>query len=76
LVAPILNAFRSSINPSRYNGASFLGFTSTLVKSHGSADANAFFHAIEVASVEAKANIPKKINEKLQSVLLKRGSET
>ena len=73
LVSPVLNAFRSSINPSRYNGASFLGFTSTLVKSHGSADVNAFFHAIEVASIEAKADIPKKICEKLQAILLKKG---
>ncbi len=73
LVSPVLNTFRSSINPSRYNGASFLGFTSTLVKSHGSADVNAFFHAIEVASIEAKADIPKKICEKLQAILLKKG---
>ena len=75
LVAPILNAFRASINPSRYNGASFLGFTSTLVKSHGGADINAFFHAIEVASIEAKANIPQKINEKLQTLLSKQVDE-
>jgi glycerol-3-phosphate acyltransferase PlsX len=75
LVAPILKAFRSSINPSRYNGASFLGFTSTLVKSHGSADINAFFHAIEVASIEAKEDIPGKIGEKLQDLLLKRGNK-
>ncbi len=71
LVAPVLSAFRSSINPSRYNGASFLGFTSTLVKSHGGADANAFFHAIEVASLEAKEKIPHKIGETLQKISLK-----
>jgi glycerol-3-phosphate acyltransferase PlsX len=45
------------------------------VKSHGGADINAFFHAIEVASIEAKANIPQKINEKLQTLLSKQVDE-
>jgi glycerol-3-phosphate acyltransferase PlsX len=67
LIKPLLAGFRSKINPSRYNGASFLGLTATLVKSHGGADIDAFFRAIEVAKFEVVADIPRRIQEKLQS---------
>lgn len=67
LIKPLLAGFRSKINPSRYNGASFLGLTATLVKSHGGADVDAFYRAIEVAKFEVSAGIPRLIQEKLQS---------
>ena len=63
---PLFSSFRSKINPSRYNGASFLGLTATLVKSHGGADIHAFCRAIEVARAEVEADIPRRIQEKLQ----------
>lgn len=66
LLKPLLAGFRSQINPGRYNGASFLGLTATLVKSHGGADAEAFCRAIEVARFEADADIPGRISEQLQ----------
>ncbi|HSC74910.1 MAG TPA: phosphate acyltransferase PlsX [Pseudomonadales bacterium] len=66
LIKPLMAGFRSKINPSRYNGASFLGLTATLVKSHGSADVDAFCRAIEVARSEVQADIPRRIQEKLQ----------
>jgi phosphate acyltransferase len=69
LIKPLLSGFRSKINPSRYNGASFLGLTATLVKSHGSADIESFCCAIAVARAEAQANIPRLIQEKLQNLL-------
>lgn len=67
LIKPLLAGFRSKINPSRYNGASFLGLTATLVKSHGGADVDAFCRAIKVAKFEVAADIPRRIQEKLQS---------
>jgi glycerol-3-phosphate acyltransferase PlsX len=70
-IAPLLKQFCADINPSRYNGASFLGFTSTLVKSHGGADADAFFNAITVAKKEAIENIPQKIHQSLQQLFAK-----
>lgn len=70
-IAPLLKQFCADINPSRYNGASFLGFTSTLVKSHGGADADAFFNAIIVAKKEAIENIPQKIHQSLQQMFAK-----
>lgn len=69
LIKPLLAGFRSKINPSRYNGASFLGLKATLVKSHGSADAGAFCRAIEVARAEVLADIPNRIRKELQHCL-------
>lgn len=69
LLKPLLAGFRSKINPSRYNGASFLGLTATLVKSHGSADVESFCRAIEVARAEVHADIPRRIQEKLRNRL-------
>lgn len=69
LVKPLLAGFRSKINPSRYNGASFLGLTATLVKSHGAADIESFCRAIAVARDEVQADIPRRIQEKLQNWL-------
>jgi len=46
------NAFKrlkSHVDPSRYNGAMFLGLQGVCVKSHGSADAEGFANAIGVA---------------------------
>jgi glycerol-3-phosphate acyltransferase PlsX len=63
----LLSTLRVQINPARYNGASFLGLTATLVKSHGGADADAFLRAIEVARSEAQAEIPRLIDEQLKS---------
>lgn len=39
---PVLKAFKNSIDPRLYNGASFIGLRGLVVKSHGGADALAF----------------------------------
>ncbi len=69
LLRPLLARFRGEINPARYNGASFLGLTATLVKSHGSADETAFCRAVELAAHEARADIPGRIRTQLESWL-------
>lgn len=69
LVAPMLSRLHAEINPARYNGASFLGLTATLVKSHGGADVDAFCQAIKVARFEVKSGIPSRIEKRLQSLL-------
>jgi glycerol-3-phosphate acyltransferase PlsX len=66
LVRPVLRQWKSQVDPARYNGASFLGLQSTLVKSHGSADIDAFVRAIEQACFEVRAGIPGLINEQLE----------
>lgn len=49
------------INPDQYNGASLLGLTSVVVKSHGGANIDAFAYAIADAALQARQNIPSKI---------------
>ncbi len=49
LVRPGLVRLREWLDPRRYNGAVMLGLNGVVVKSHGSADAETFAHAIDVA---------------------------
>ncbi|WP_173425634.1 phosphate acyltransferase PlsX [Photobacterium angustum] len=60
------------LNPDQYNGASLLGLRGIVVKSHGSADTVAFAHAISEAVYEVKQQIPNKISDRLEEVLLER----
>ncbi|STO54644.1 fatty acid/phospholipid synthesis protein [Canicola haemoglobinophilus] len=49
------------INPDQYNGASLIGLTAVVVKSHGSANIDGFAYAIEDAALQARQEIPQKI---------------
>ena len=54
------------INPDQYNGALLIGLTAVVVKSHGSANVEAFTSAIQDAALQARQNIPEKILAGLQ----------
>lgn len=60
------------LNPDQYNGASLLGLRGIVVKSHGRADTSAFQHAIEEAVHEVERQLPNKICDRLEAVLLER----
>lgn len=60
-----LAGFHTQMNPTRYNGASFLGLPATVVKSHGNANAEAFANAIAVAHYEVVHGVPQAIGERL-----------
>ena len=60
------------LKPDQYNGASLLGLRGIVVKSHGRADIFAFQHAIGEAIHEVERQLPKKISERLEAVLLER----
>lgn len=53
------------INPDRYNGATLLGLSSVIVKSHGSASSNGFFYAIQNAMTQIEHQLPAKISQGL-----------
>ena len=72
IALPVLRAFRSRIDPRVYNGASLVGLRGIVIKSHGSADAFAFAHAIKEAVLETKKNVPELINEQLGTLLEER----
>ena len=67
LVQTPLRRLVNSLDPSRYNGASFLGLKGALVKSHGSADQQGFFHAAELALEQGKSQLPNKIRDGLMA---------
>ena len=64
---PVLKAFRTRIDPRRYNGASLLGLRGIAIKSHGGADALAFANAIKVAILQVREDVPQRITAQLQA---------
>lgn len=66
---PIFKRLIKRVDPERYNGATFLGLNEIVIKSHGSANVNAFISAVEEAILEIDKNIPQLIKEKVSSVL-------
>jgi len=62
---PVLNNFKSKVDPGKYNGASLLGLKGVVVKSHGNADVDSYFQAIKEAYLEAHAKITDKISAQL-----------
>ena len=66
LASSEINKVRKNLDPRRHNGAMLIGLNGILVKSHGSADALAFSHAIQVAAVLAKNNINEQILDEIK----------
>ncbi|BCL69098.1 phosphate acyltransferase [Vibrio nigripulchritudo] len=60
------------LNPDQYNGASLLGLRGIVIKSHGSADVSAVVNAIGEAVHEVKRQVPSRISDRLEAVLLER----
>jgi glycerol-3-phosphate acyltransferase PlsX len=66
LASPVLKSLAVEMDSRNYNGASLVGLNGIVIKSHGSADAYAFQHAIETALVEVKNQVPMQIGNLLQ----------
>lgn len=69
LAMPALKSLSRRFDPRRYNGASLLGLQGIVIKSHGGVDAFAFENAIKIARIEAKKDIPRRINNQLGVLL-------
>ncbi len=69
LALPVLKSFSQRIDPRCYNGASLLGLRGVVIKSHGSADAYSFQHAIDIARVEAVKQVPELIDSRIAAYL-------
>jgi len=65
---PVLNAFKRRVDHRRYNGASLLGLRGIVIKSHGSADAFAFEHALIQAAEEVRNGVLRRISENLPTI--------
>ena len=66
LAAPVLKSLAIEMDSRNYNGASLVGLDGIVIKSHGSADAYSFQHAIDNALVEVKNQVPKQIRVLLE----------
>jgi len=65
LARPVLRAFRHRMDHRRYNGASLLGLSGIVIKSHGAADAFAFGQALVRAVEEVRNNVPQRILQRM-----------
>jgi glycerol-3-phosphate acyltransferase PlsX len=64
---PVLRSLRREFDPRTYNGASMVGLTGVVIKSHGSADVMSFGNAIRVALIEAQKGVPTQISNLLRA---------
>src|SRR5690606_37401973 len=62
---PVLNAFRDRVDHRRYNGAALLGLQGLVFKSHGSADALAFEHALARAYDAASRGLLDNVRQRI-----------
>jgi glycerol-3-phosphate acyltransferase PlsX len=69
LFKPSLKKLFKSVNPDQYNGASLIGLRGIVVKSHGNANAKAFYSAILEAVKEVERQVPTKIKNSLEQGL-------
>jgi len=66
---PVLRHFRKRVDHRNYNGASLLGLRGIVIKSHGSADAYAFEHAILRGYEEARHRLLERTEAAMQPFL-------
>jgi len=69
---PFLKKVLLKVKPDQYNGASLLGLRGIVIKSHGNADQHAFFNAIKQAVIEVEQQVPNRIQDSLESILLEK----
>lgn len=62
---PVLSAFKHRVDHRRYNGAALLGLRGLVFKSHGSADAFAFEHALNRAYEAAHNGLIKDVQARI-----------
>jgi glycerol-3-phosphate acyltransferase PlsX len=62
---PVLNRFKARVDHRRYNGAALLGLRGLVFKSHGSADAFAFEHALVRAHDAARNRLLERVHERI-----------
>ena len=65
LARPALQQMFQRIDPSRYNGAAFLGLQGVVVVSHGKTDVTGFANAVKLAYEQVKLDLPNKIQQQL-----------
>lgn len=65
----VLKSLKSRIDPAHYNGATLIGLQGIVIKSHGSANAQAFANAVKQAVLEIENNVPELIGQRVATSL-------
>jgi glycerol-3-phosphate acyltransferase PlsX len=65
IASPVLAAFKKRVDYRRYNGAALLGLRGLVFKSHGSADAFAFEHALNRAYDAARHRLLERVQARI-----------
>ncbi len=73
---PVLRRFKKRVDPRMYNGASMLGLTGIVIKSHGSADVLSYANAIEIALLEVEKSVPEHIRASMKPLLSSANEKT
>jgi glycerol-3-phosphate acyltransferase PlsX len=66
---PVLRHFKNRVDHRRYNGAALLGLRGLVFKSHGSADAYAFEHALARAYDAARNRLLDRVQERIAQTM-------
>jgi glycerol-3-phosphate acyltransferase PlsX len=66
---PVLKHFKARVDHRRYNGAALLGLKGLVFKSHGSADAFAFEHALARAYDAARNRLLDRVHERIAETM-------
>jgi glycerol-3-phosphate acyltransferase PlsX len=66
---PVLQHFKRRVDHRRYNGAALLGLRGLVFKSHGSADAFAFEHALARAYDAARNRLLDRVHDRIQETM-------
>lgn len=66
---PVLRQLKQSLSPENYNGATLLGLSGIVVKSHGSANENGFYHAIGETRRCIEQGVPGLLGEKVAPIV-------
>jgi glycerol-3-phosphate acyltransferase PlsX len=66
---PVLGHFKARVDHRRYNGAALMGLRGLVFKSHGSADAFAFEHALARAYDAARNRLRDRVHDRIAETL-------
>jgi glycerol-3-phosphate acyltransferase PlsX len=72
IAMPLFHGIYLRMKPDQYNGASLIGLRGIVVKSHGNASSEAFLCAIREAIQQVEMQVPDKIKDKIEAVLMER----
>ena len=72
IAMPLFRDIYFRMKPDQYNGASLIGLRGIVVKSHGNASSEAFLYAIREAIQQVEMQVPDKIKDKIEAVLMER----